>query len=99
MLTHGDLWSGNAAADRDGQIWIYDPACAYTHREYEFGMTRLFGFGRDFEAAYQEVWPLPDGWERRVEVYRLHHLLSHLWHFGGGYRSRCITLLRRLLRD
>ncbi|MBB6428382.1 fructosamine kinase family protein [Algisphaera agarilytica] len=97
VLIHGDLWSGNACADRDGRVWIYDPACSYTNREVEFGMTRLFGFGSRFEAAYREVWPLQDGWERRVEIYRLHHLLSHLWHFGGGYESQCRALLDRLV--
>ncbi|MEM9419344.1 MAG: fructosamine kinase family protein [Planctomycetota bacterium] len=97
VLIHGDLWSGNACGDRDGRVWIYDPACSYAHREVEFGMTRLFGFGPRFEAAYQEVWALPAGWERRVEVYRLHHLLSHLWHFGGGYESQCLALLDRLV--
>ncbi|MEM1107244.1 MAG: fructosamine kinase family protein [Planctomycetota bacterium] len=99
VLIHGDLWSGNACADRDGRVWIYDPACLNTNREVEFGMTRLFGFGPRFEAAYQEVWPLQAGWERRVEVYRLHHLLSHLWHFGGGYEPQCLSLLNRLVRS
>ncbi|MEM9882946.1 MAG: fructosamine kinase family protein [Planctomycetota bacterium] len=96
VLIHGDLWSGNAAADRRGRVWVYDPACACANREVEFGMTRLFGFGPDFEQAYQEVWPLPAGWEQRVEVYRLHHLLSHLWHFGGPYAASSLDLLRRL---
>ena len=96
-LVHGDLWSGNAGADADGGVWIYDPACFYGCREVEFGMTRLFGFGGRFEAAYQEQWPLAEGWERRVEVYRLHHLLSHLWHFGGDYEAQCLAALDRLV--
>lgn len=95
-LIHGDLWSGNASLDADGRVWLYDPACYFACREAEFGMTRLFGFGPRFEAAYQEVYPLPAGWERRVEVYRLHHLLSHLWHFGSSYRSSCLGLLATL---
>jgi fructosamine-3-kinase len=97
VLIHGDLWSGNAAADVEGNVWLYDPACAHAPREVEFGMTRLFGFGPRFEAAYQEVWPLAEGWQRRVEVYRLHHLLSHLWHSGGGYEKSCLDLLGRLV--
>ncbi len=97
-LIHGDLWSGNAAADHEGNVYLFDPACYHAHREAEFGMTRLFGFGRRFEAAYHAAYPLADGWERRVEVYRLHHLLSHLWHFGGSYRDGCLRTLRELLR-
>ncbi len=96
-LIHGDLWTGNACADAAGRVWIYDPACSFAHREAEFGMTRLFGFGPRFEAAYHEANPLADGWQRRVEVYRLHHLLSHLWHFGGSYRDGCLRLLGQLL--
>ncbi|MEM7624603.1 MAG: fructosamine kinase family protein [Planctomycetota bacterium] len=97
VLIHGDLWTGNAAADGDGGVCLFDPACAYLPREVEFGMTRLFGYGDRFERAYEEVWPLPAGWERRVEVYRLHHLLSHLWHFGGGYLGSCQAALQRLV--
>ena len=97
VLIHGDLWSGNACADTLGRAWLYDPASFRASREVEFGMTRLFGFGRRFEDAYQEVWPLPDGWEQRVEVYRLHHLMSHLWHFGGGYEPQCLSVLRTLV--
>ncbi|MEM1027064.1 MAG: fructosamine kinase family protein [Planctomycetota bacterium] len=99
-LIHGDLWSGNAAYVTDlGLPAIFDPACSYAHREVEFGMTRLFGFGPRFEAAYHEVYPLAERWEQRVEVYRLHHLLSHAWHFGGGYISQSEALLRRLLQS
>ena len=99
-LIHGDLWSGNAAW-ADGATWIYDPATYRAPREVEFGMTRLFGFGRRFEDAYREVWPLPEGWERRTELYTLHHLLSHAWHFdppeGGGYAGQARGVMARLL--
>ncbi|MEM8875481.1 MAG: fructosamine kinase family protein [Planctomycetota bacterium] len=98
-LVHGDLWSGNAAfVSEANRPALFDPACGYTHREAEFGMTRLFGFGPRFEAAYHEAFPLADGWTRRVEVYRLHHLLSHAWHFGGGYAGQAEALLHQLLR-
>ena len=96
-LLHGDLWSGNAAWSTAGRPCLFDPACYFGCREIEFGMTRLFGFGPRFEDAYQEIWPLAEGWERRVEVYRLHHLMSHLWHFGGSYQPRCLALLSKLL--
>ena len=97
VLVHGDLWTGNAAADDAGRVCLFDPACAFLPREVEFGMTRLFGFGPRFERAYQEVWPLAAGWERRVEVYRLHHLLSHLWHFGDGYHASSLAALKGLV--
>jgi fructosamine-3-kinase len=66
VLLHGDLWSGNAAADEKGEPIIYDPASYYGHREAEIGMMRMFGgFGPQCEAAYEEVWPLEEGAEQR----------------------------------
>lgn len=98
VLLHGDLWSGNAAADETGQPIIYDPACYYGRREAEFGMMRLFGgFTAACEAAYQEVWPLADGCEERIPVYRLYHELNHLNLFGAMYHSQCTETLRALV--
>lgn len=97
VLLHGDLWSGNATTNGDGRAVIFDPATYYGHREAEFGMTRLFGFGAGFEAAYEEVYPLADGADRRIKVYTLHHLLNHLYLFGGGYLGSCVSTLRGVL--
>lgn len=98
VLLHGDLWSGNAAADERGEPIIFDPACYYGQREAEIGMMRLFGgFGRRCEAAYEEVWPLQSGADRRILLYRLYHELNHLNLFGGGYYHSCIATMRQLL--
>ena len=95
-LIHGDLWSGNLLSDENGQPVIFDPACYYAHREAEFGMTKLFGgFPAEFYNAYQETWPLAEGWETRVEIYTLYHLLNHLNLFGGSYLSGCVEILER----
>lgn len=98
VLLHGDLWAGNAAANARGEPVIFDPASYYGHREAELGMMRLFGgFGPVCEAAYQEVWPLEDGSEERILLYRLYHELNHLNLFGGGYYQGCLTTIRALL--
>ena len=98
VLLHGDLWSGNAAADEDGAPVIFDPASYYGHREAEIGMMRLFGgFGPRCEAAYQEVWPLEAGAEERIALYRLYHELNHLNLFGGAYYSACLATVKSLL--
>ena len=95
-LIHGDLWSGNYLADENGQPVIFDPACYYAHREAEFGMTKLFGsFPRTFYDAYHEAWPLSQGWESRVELYTLYHLLNHLNLFGSSYLNGCLDILER----
>lgn len=98
VLLHGDLWAGNAAAGEKGEPVIFDPASYHGRREAEFGMMRLFGgFDAVCEAAYQEVWPLPDGFEERLPVYRLYHELNHLNLFGAMYHSQCLTTLRGLV--
>ena len=98
VLLHGDLWSGNAAADENGDPIIFDPASYYGHREAEIGMMRMFGgFGPSCEAAYDEVWPLEPGSEDRISLYRLYHELNHLNLFGRSYYQSCIATMQQLL--
>ncbi len=69
----------------------------YGDRECDLAMTRLFGgFGSGFYAAYQESWPLAAGWEDRLKLYQLYHVLNHLNLFGRSYLGRALTLIRNL---
>ena len=98
VLLHGDLWSGNAAADENGEPVIFDPASYFGRREAELGMMRLFGgFGPRCEAAYDEVWPLAADADRRITLYRLYHELNHLNLFGRSYYQGCIATMESLL--
>ena len=98
VLLHGDLWLGNAAADKNGEPVIYDPACYYGHREAEVGMMRMFGgFGPQCEDAYEEIWPFENEKERRILLYRLYHELNHLNLFGASYYQSCINTMERLI--
>ena len=98
-LLHGDLWSGNYLCDSNGDPVIIDPAVYRGCREAEFGMIRLFGAcPASFEEAYHDAFPLPDGWQRRVSVYVLYHLLNHLNLFGHGYHSQCQRTASEILR-
>lgn len=93
-LIHGDLWSGNVAADEQGHPVIFDPAPSYSHREAEFGMTALFGgFTTDFMSAYHDTFPLAEGWQERQDLYTLYHVLNHAVLFGSGYRRQAVTIL------
>ena len=84
-LLHGDLWSGNAGFTADGPV-VFDPAVYYGDREADLAMTALFGgFPREFYQAYNEVFPLAQGYEKRKHLYNLYHLLNHLNLFGSGY--------------
>ncbi|MEJ5255855.1 MAG: fructosamine kinase family protein [Acidimicrobiales bacterium] len=95
---HGDLWAGNAIADRSGQPWLVDPAVYGGHREVDLAMMRLFG-GIDDRcfAAYEEVHPLADGWRERVGLWQLYPLLVHAVLFGGGYGASALRVARRYL--
>lgn len=99
-LLHGDLWSGNAAADPQGNPVIFDPACYYGDRETDIAMTELFGgFGSDFYAAYQAEYALDPTYQTRKTLYNLYHILNHLNLFGGGYLSQSENMIDQLLAE
>jgi fructosamine-3-kinase len=95
-LLHGDLWGGNWVALGSGEPALIDPAVYYGDREADLAMTSLFGgFPSSSYDAYQEEWPLPDGWQQREPLYQLYHLLNHLNLFGEGYGGSVDSILRR----
>ncbi len=97
-LLHGDLWGGNIGYQSDGTPVIYDPAVYYGDREADIAMTELFGgFGADFYAAYNAVWPLDSGYAVRKTLYNLYHILNHANMFGGGYAGQAQGMIDRLL--
>lgn len=94
-LLHGDLWGGNYMVDETGSAVLIDPAVYYGHREADLGMTKLFGgFSSDFYKAYNECFPLKDGYDYRENIYKLYHVLNHLNLFGGAYYSQAISLIK-----
>ncbi|KAM6584902.1 hypothetical protein CsatB_011904 [Cannabis sativa] len=97
-LLHGDLWSGNISADKNGEPVILDPACYYGHNEAEFGMSWCAGFGGSFYSAYFEVMPKQPGFEKRTDLYLLYHYLNHYNLFGSGYRSSAMSIIDDYLR-
>ncbi len=95
-LIHGDLWRGNAITDANGQPALIDPAAHYGWGEAELGMTALFGSFPDmFYRAYQEIRPLTTGWQNRLPIYNLYHLLNHVNLFGAGYLTQTRAILQR----
>ncbi len=49
-------------------------------------------------AAYEELAPLSDGWQDRVDLYQLLPLLVHALLFGGSYASAVERAVRRYAR-
>jgi len=97
-LLHGDLWSGNWAADPRGEPFVFDPAVYCGDPEADIAMTRLFGgFGPAFHAAYGSVLPAAPGYETRQTLYQLYHVLNHANLFGGGYVDQAARSIDRLL--
>ena len=95
-LLHGDLWSGNVLATEHNQPALIDPAVYYGFREAELAFTRLFaGFDDRFYQAYNEAFPLIDGFEERVALYNLYPLLVHVNLFGAGYVSGVERILKQ----
>lgn len=99
-LLHGDLWSGNAAADEQGNPVIFDPACYYGDAETDLAMTELFGgFGSDFHAGYRSVRSVDPGYYTRKTLYNLYHIINHLNLFGGGYLGQADAMILQLLAE
>jgi len=90
---HGDLWWGNVAAVDDEPVLI-DPAVYGGHREIDLAMLALFGeLPGALVDAYQEIWPLADGWRDRLRLHQLYPLAAHAVLFGGGYGAQVARAL------
>lgn len=94
-LIHGDLWGGNFLIDANG-AWLIDPAVYYGDREVDLAMSRLFGgFSAEFYEGYEEEWPLPAGWQERIDLYQLYYLLVHVNLFGSSYLPSVMRIVRQ----
>jgi fructosamine-3-kinase len=96
---HGDLWPGNVVWDRRHRGWLVDPAAHGGHRETDLALLGLWGGVAHFERlrdAYDEKWPLGEGWRDRVPLHQLFLLLVHTALFGGGYRVPVMAAVRAL---
>jgi fructosamine-3-kinase len=98
-LIHGDLWSGNVVWSADGNGVLVDPATHGGHRETDLAMLTLFGAPHlaRLVDAYDEAYPLGEGWRERVPLHQLHPLLVHAAVFGGSYGARAGDAARTLL--
>jgi fructosamine-3-kinase len=96
---HGDLWPGNLVWARD-RVWLVDPAAHGGHRETDLALLGLFGgapYHDRIVAAYDETWPLADGWRGRVPAHQLYLLLVHTALFGAPYRDAVMRAARAYL--
>lgn len=96
-LIHGDLWSGNYMYTTKAPALI-DPCVSYCDREFELGMMTMFGgFSPTVFDAYNEYFPLPDGWRSRNLIYQLYHVLNHYYLFGGYYKNQALDIMKKYI--
>ncbi|MBO6990547.1 MAG: fructosamine kinase family protein [Prochlorococcus marinus XMU1422] len=97
-LVHGDLWSGNAGMDKNGKGVIFDPASWWADNEVDIAMTKLFGgFRKEFYEEYHRIFPLKNGFEKRIIIYNFYHVLNHANMFGGGYLNQVEDYVKAIL--
>jgi len=98
-LVHGDLWSGNAGMDKNGKGVIFDPASWWADNEVDIAMTKLFGgFRKEFYEEYHRIFPIKDGFEKRIIIYNFYHILNHANMFGGGYLNQVEDYVKAILK-
>ncbi|MFQ3837381.1 fructosamine kinase family protein [Staphylococcus pseudoxylosus] len=97
-LLHGDLWGGNYMFLTDGSPALFDPAPLYGDREFDLGITTVFGgFTEAFYNEYDKHYPLNEDVEKRLEFYRLYLLMVHLVKFGGMYAESVKRSMKQIL--
>ena len=97
-LVHGDLWSGNAGMEKSGKGVIFDPASWWADNEVDIAMTKLFGgFRKEFYEEYHRIFPIKNGFEKRIIIYNFYHILNHANMFGGAYLKQVKDYVKAIL--
>ena len=97
-LVHGDLWSGNTGMNKNGKGVIFDPASWWADNEVDIAMTKLFGgFRKEFYEEYHRIFPIKNGFEKRIIIYNFYHILNHANMFGGGYLNQVEDYVKAIL--
>jgi protein-ribulosamine 3-kinase len=56
------------------------------------------GFGSGFWDEYHKAIPKAPGFEERHYLYQLYHYLNHFNLFGSGYKSSCMSILKKIVK-
>ena len=97
-LVHGDLWSGNVGTEKSGKGVIFDPASWWADNEVDIAMTKLFGgFSKEFYEEYHKIFPEKKGFEKRIIIYNLYHILNHANMFGGSYFNQVKDYVKEII--
>ena len=100
VLLHGDLWAGNFIFDKDNKALVFDPSPIYGDREFDIGVSTVFGgFRKEFYDAYRKMKPLDEGYQKRLEFYRLYLLMVHLLKFGKVYDAAVSDIMKKIIDE
>uniref|UniRef100_A0A7S0EH96 protein-ribulosamine 3-kinase n=1 Tax=Hanusia phi TaxID=3032 RepID=A0A7S0EH96_9CRYP len=77
-MLHGDIWLGNIAEKSDKSEFVFGPASWWGPAEYDLSVGETFGMPQRFFEGYHHYNPQLEGYEMRMKVYKLYHLLNHL---------------------
>lgn len=95
-LLHGDFWSGNFTFTNDGKGMLIDPDVYFGDREFDIGVSTVFGgFDDNFYSAYNKEYPLDEGWQNRIKYYQFFYLLMHYVLFGGMFKMSVDRILNQ----
>lgn len=96
-LLHGEFWRGNLGFLGETPV-LLDPASYFGDREVDLALAGLFEpLPQTFFSSYQSVYPLPEGFNERKDLYNLYHLLHYAYMRGGRYSWQCQELIDQLL--
>ncbi|MCJ7739484.1 MAG: fructosamine kinase family protein, partial [Anaerolineae bacterium] len=74
----------------------FDPMASFGLRESDIAIAKQGkGIPECFYDAYDEAYPLPEGWRERLEMYYLHIAIAMIGYVGG--QPRYVEMLRELL--
>lgn len=95
-LLHGNLTPEHIALTVTGPS-VFQPACYWGDREYDVAiLLQNTELNPSWLDGYQSVWPLQQGYRRRLFLYQLYHQLNQCNHFGGDYIAQCEASIAQL---
>ncbi len=96
-LLHGELMRSNIGFLSEVPF-VFDPACYFGDRETDLAFAGwLEPLPEAFFQSYQQVYPLPEGFLERKDLYNLYHLLHHAYLRGGRYSWQAKEYIQQLL--
>ncbi|XDD50191.1 fructosamine kinase family protein [Leptospira sp. WS92.C1] len=97
-LIHGDLWSGNILAGKNGHSYLIDPSISFSHPEQDLAMLSLFGSPLNLEEMQQILSSSgiddPGHLKDRIPFWQMYPVLVHINLFGPSYLSSLRQILR-----